>query len=134
MDAPEFFEFDTQLALPAQVSADPNRVLARVKLIRQFSRRSMRLPVSIMTNPEHNMETSIAAPPPGGVELILRGPAAKLAALTPNQVRLFVDAVGIAQPGRRRLPIRCHINAPEIELVSIVPDEVEIQLTTNTSK
>lgn len=133
-DAPEFFEFDTQLALPAQVSASPNRVLARVKLIRQFSRRSMRLPVAIMTDPRQRMESSLVTGAPGGVELILRGPAAKLAALTPEQVRLFVDAVGINSPGRKRLPIRCHINAPEIEMVSIVPDEVEIQLITNTSK
>ena len=133
-DAPEFFEFDTPLALPAQITASPGQVLARVKLIRQFSRRSMRLPVAVLSNPAGNMEAAAVSPNLNGVELILRGPAAKLAALTPDQVRLFVDAVGITVPGRRRLPIRCHVNVPEIEMVSIVPDEVEIQLTTNVSK
>jgi hypothetical protein len=41
--------------------------------------------------------------------------------------------VDIAGSGRHRLPIRCHVNVPEIEMVSITPDEVEIQLT-KTSK
>ena len=59
--------------------------------------------------------------------------AAKLAALTPDQVRLFVDASEVTVPGRRRLPVRCHVSVPEIESVSIVPDELEVQFTTNTS-
>ena len=132
-DAPEFFEFNTALALPGHVSAAPASVLARVRLIRQFSRRSMHLPVSILKKENGSTAAAVLTPLRSGAELILRGPAAKLAALTPDQVRLFVDTVDIAASGRHRLPIRCHVNVPEIEMVSITPDEVEIQLT-KTSK
>ena len=131
--APEFFEFNTDLALPGQVTAAPASVLARVKLIRQFSRRSMRLPVSFLGNPTRDNEFSIVTSLPEGAELILRGPAAKLAALRPDQVRLFVDTVDLTTPGRQRVPVRCHVNVPEIEMISIVPDEVEIQLTSKTT-
>jgi len=132
-NAPEFFEFNTALALPGQVSAAPSSVLARVKLIRQFSSRSMRLPVSFLRNPADNAEFSIIPPLPHGAELILRGPAAKLAALQPDQVRIFVDTIDIKSPGRSRVPLRCHVNVPEIDMVSIIPEEVEILLKSKTS-
>lgn len=132
-NAPEFFEFNTALALPGQVSATPSTVLARVKLIRQFSSRSMRLPISFLESPSNNKVITLVTPLPAGAELVLRGPAAKLAALRPDQVRLFADTVDLTTPGRRRVPVRFHVSVPEIEMVSVVPDEIEIQLTTKTS-
>ena len=132
-NAPEFFEFNTALALPGHVTAAPESVLARVKLIRQFSRRSMRLPVSFLGAPSSKNEFSVITSLPEGAELILRGPAAKLSALRPDQVRIFADTVDLTAPGRHRLPLRCHVSVPEIEMISIVPNEVDIQLKTKTS-
>ena len=133
-DAPEFFEFNTPLALPGQVSSTPASVLARVRLIRQFSRRSMRLPVSVLTADSAKTAVTVVTPLRGGAELTLRGPASKLATLRKEQVRLFVDAVDMSASGRHKVPVKCHVNVPEIEMVSIVPDEIEIQLTSETSK
>jgi hypothetical protein len=80
------------------------------------------------------MEAALVTPLRGGVDILLKGPAAQLSSLTRDQVRVFVDAVDLNTPGRRRLPLRCVVSDPEIEAVSIVPGETEIQLTSKTSR
>lgn len=132
-DAPEFFEFNTNVSLPQNLGATPDSVLVRVKLLRQYSNRSMHLPVSLLTSPGAPAAT-LVTPLPEGAEVLLRGSAAQLAILTPDQIRIYADAVGLNTPGRCRLPLRCTVNVPEVEMVSIVPGEVEIQLTSKTSK
>ena len=133
-DAPDFFEFNSPLVLPKEVVSAPSNVLVRVKLIREYSTRSMRVPVSVLTSPGSNNAVILAAPPRGGANILLKGPAAQLASLTRDQVRVFVDAVNLNTPGHRRLPLRCVVNVPEIETVSIEPGETEIQLTSKTSR
>lgn len=133
-EAPDSFEFNSTLGLPQEVSASPESVLVRVKLIREYSNRSMRLPVSVLSTPDSKTDVSVVTPLRGGVDLVLKGPAAQLASLSKDQVRVYVDAAGLNTPGRRRLPLRCAVNVPEVEMVSIVPGEVEIQLTSKTSR
>ena len=133
-DPPEFFEYDPGLNLPQGVTAAPRKVRFRVKLLRKFGRRSMLRPVSVLVSPGNSPSAVAAFLPPGDIEVNLRGPAAKLADLPPDRVRLFVDATGISAPGRRRLPVRCHVSVPEIVPVSIVPAELEVQFTRNTSE
>ena len=133
-DAPEFFEFDPALNLPPGVTAAPRRVRFRIRLVRKVSRRSMQLPAAVLVSPGSALSAAIVSAPKNGIEVNLRGPAAKLAQLTPEQVRLFVDAAETLAPGRRRLPVRCHVSVPEIAPVSIVPDELEVQFTQNTSE
>ncbi len=133
-DAPDFFEINSQLVLPREVASAPASVLVRVKLIREYSNRSMRIPVSVLTAPGSNMEAALVTPLRGGVDILLKGPAAQLSSLSRDQVRVFVDAVDLNTPGRRRLPLRCVVSDPEIEAVSIVPGETEIQLTSKTSR
>ena len=115
------------------MAATPGSVLVRVKLLRQYSNRSMHLPVSILNSPGAPA-AALVTPLPGGAEVHLRGSAAQLAMLTPDQIRIYADAVGLNTPGRCRLPLRCTVNVPEVETVSIIPGEVEIQLTSETSK
>ena len=133
-DAPEFFEFDPGLNLPQGVTASPRKVRLRVKMVRKFSRRSMLLPAKVLVSPGNTLSAVIISDPGNGIEVNLRGPAAQLARLTPDQVRLFVDATEIPAPGRRRLPLRCHVSVSEIAPVSIVPAELEVQFTKNTSE
>ncbi|MBQ7694268.1 MAG: YbbR-like domain-containing protein, partial [Lentisphaeria bacterium] len=133
-DAPEFFEFDPALNLPPGVTAAPRRVRFRIRLVRKVSRRSMQLPAAVLVSPGSALSAAIVSAPKNGIEVNLRGPAAKLADLPPDRVRLFVDATGISAPGRRRLPVRCHGRVPEIVPVSIVPAELEVQFTRNTSE
>jgi YbbR domain-containing protein len=133
-DAQEFFEFNAPLHLPDGVAAAPKTVLVRVNMFSLHSKRSMRLPVSILLPHQGNMSASLVHPPRGGAELVLKGPAPKLAALAHEQVRIYVDAVDLKTPGKQRLPLQCNVNIPGMEVVSIVPEEVEIQLKTKTSK
>ena len=133
-DAPDSFEFNSSLVLPKEVSASPASVLVRVRLTREYSNRSMRLPVSVLTAPGSTTAASVVTPLQGGVDLVLKGPAAQIASLSEDQVRVYVDAVNLNIPGRQRLPLRCAVNVPEVEMVSIVPGEVEIQLTSKTSR
>ena len=132
-DPPEFFEYDPVLNLPPGVTASPRKVRFRIRLLRKFGRRSMLRPVSVLVSPGDSPSAVVIAGPENGVEVVLRGSAAKLADLTPDRVRLFVDATGISASGRRRLPVRCHVSVPEIVPVSIVPAELEVQFTGNTS-
>lgn len=133
-DAPDFFEFNSKVSVPQGVSSMPESVLVRVRLIRQYSSRSMQLPVSILTSPHSNTSVSLVTPMRQGVQVILKGQGVQLSSLTPDQIRVFVDAVDLNIPGRRRLPLRCTVNMPEVETVSIVPGEVEVQITSKNSK
>lgn len=132
--AQEFFEFNAPLHLPDGVAAAPKKVLVRVNMFTLHSKRSMRIPVSVLHSPQSNTSAALVQSPRGGAELVLKGPAAKLAALTHDQVRVYVDAVDLKTPGRQRVPLHCNIDVPGMEIVSIVPEEVEIQLTSKTSK
>ena len=75
-DAPEFFEFNTAVSVPQNVTATPGRVLVRVKLLRQYSSRSMHLPISILNSPGAP-SAELVTPLPGGAEVRLRGAAAQ---------------------------------------------------------
>lgn len=133
-DPPDFFEYDTDLDLPPGVTATPRKIRFRVTLVRKTSRRTMQRPAAVLVSPGSALSSVIISGPESGVEVVLRGPAAELAKLTPEQVRLFVDATEIAAPGRRRLPVRCHVRVPGITPVSMVPAELEVQFTKNTSE
>ncbi|MBQ7695862.1 MAG: hypothetical protein IJT50_12155 [Lentisphaeria bacterium] len=133
-DPPDFFEYDTDLDLPPGVTATPRKIRFRVTLVRKTSRRPMQLPAAVLVSPGSALSSVIISGPESGVEVVLRGPAAELAKLTPEQVRLFVDATEIAAPGRRQLPVRCHVRVPGITPVSMVPAELEVQFTKNTSE
>ena len=132
--AQDFFEFNAPVTLPNGVIASPATVLVRVTLDSLYSKRSMRLPVTLLSSPESTLTASLLSPLPGGVTVVLRGPVEKIASLTEDQVRVFADTVRSATPGRRQIPLRCAVTAPQIEVVSIEPNEIEIQLTTKTSK
>ena len=133
-DSPESFEYDSDLNPPPGVTAAPRKVRFRIKLVRKVSRRSMLLPATVLVPPGNMLSAAIISGPENSVEVVLRGPAAELAKLTPKQVRLFVDATEVPAPGRRRLPVRCHVDVPEIAPISIVPAELEVQFTKNTSE
>ena len=133
-EAQDFFEYNTPVTLPNGVVASPATILVRVSMSSLHSKRAMRLPVAILSSPRSSLSASLAAPLRKGVEVILKGPAEKLAALTPDQVRVFADTVKLTAPGRRQVQLRCAVTVPQIEVVSITPSETEIQLTTKTSK
>ena len=133
-DLPESFEYDAGLDLPPGVTAMPRKVRFRITLKQKLSRRSMQLPARLLVAPQNDFSAAIVSPPESGVEVTLRGPAAKLAPLTAEHVRLFVDATSPLPVGRRRLPVRCFVSVPEIAPVSIVPAELEVQFTKNTSE
>ena len=132
--AQEFFEFNAPLHLPDGVAAAPQKVLVRVNMYTLHSKRSMRIPISVLLPPGGDTEAKLLQPRRSGAELVLKGPAAKLAALTHDQVRIYVDAVDLKTFGKQRLPLHCNINIPGMEVVSIVPEEAEIMLTPKTSK
>ena len=133
-EAPESFEYDAGLNPPPGVTTTPRKVRFRITLRQKWSRRIMQLPATLLIAPGNDLSAAIVSPPENGVEVTLRGPAAKLAQLAPKQVRFFVDVTEVQAPGRRRLPVRCLVDVPEITPVSIVPAELEVQFTTNTSE
>ena len=132
--AQDFFEFNSAVKLPKGVAAAPETVFVRVRLIPLNSKRSMKVPVTVLNSPGSSFTVSLFNQPLQEVELILEGPSEKLAALTPDQVRVYVDAVKLHTPGRHRLPLTGAVTLPQVEIVSIVPNEAEIQLTSKTSR
>lgn len=98
----------------------------------RISERSYRLPLSMANIPARML---IASPLPAGVDVRLRGPFTALRQLDPQKLQAVVD-LSNASGGTKlyRLGPEDVNVPPEVEVLSVAPDELTIRLETATEK
>ena len=98
----------------------------------RISERSYRLPLSVANIPAH---TLIASPLPAGVDVRLRGPFTALRQLDPQKLEAVVDLSNAPRGTKlyRLGPEDVNV-PPEVEVVSVAPDEITIRLEAATEK
>jgi len=94
----------------------------------RISERSYRIPLSVVNIPPR---TIIASPIPAAADVRVRGPFTALRQLEPEKLEAVIDLLG-AVPGEKAYPLAPEdINVPpEVEVITISPDEVRIALDT----
>jgi hypothetical protein len=59
-------------------------------------------------------------------EVTVSGPNADLDRLKSEALRAFVDVSGITLTGEHRLPLKLYIDDPHCQMVSIVPEQIDV--------
>lgn len=120
-DATQNLSVRSLLTVPASVVVvDTNFVTVLVEVLPIQSSRALSRPVEIQgVRPGWQASAS-----PGDVDVILEGPDALLAALTPDDIQITVNAFDLEAGVHRIIP---EVLAPEgVTVVSIIPETIEV--------
>lgn len=98
----------------------------------RLSERLYRIPLSVANIPAR---TLIASPLPAAVDVRLRGPFTALRQLDPQKLEVVVDLTNAARGKRTYRLAPEDVNAPpEVEVISLAPDEIAIALEAAAEK
>ncbi len=134
-DRESSFEYEVKLMPPASIRAIPDKVTVQIGIERNIVQHNIpALPVGLFCD---SGSGTVAGFIPGispVAAVSLSGTPQLIAALRPDDVRLYIDVSNISTPGFYTLPVRCHIRREGIEVRSVVPAEFKVSISKSPIK
>ncbi len=125
----EPFEYVADLEPPPGCTVSPARVTCRIDVMKNFEQRTFQsLPVLLLNRPGGSpLKTEILSS--ARIEVTVRGLAGAVLALTPNEVRPYLDISHIDKPGVYEISAACFIKGDNLDVKELRPALLKVKIT-----
>jgi len=125
----EGFEYVAVLDAPNGTAISPEKVTCQVDVEKNYEQRTFQsLPVLLLTQ-SGGKPYRTEFPGPARVEVTVRGLAGSVAALTPAEVRPYLDISHIDKPGIYEISTGCYVKGDGLDVKEIRPALIKIKIT-----
>jgi len=122
------FEYESRLAVPADLQFATTKVMVQVEIIKSFEQRRIGgLPVRLMQDGSDKLK-AVTAEPAQSADVTLSGLSTRLAALKPGDIRLFADLSDIRKPGIYTVPLRSSCAVEGVSVKAVTPGEIKVKV------
>lgn len=125
----EGFEYVATLDAPNGTTISPDKVTCQIDIVKNFEQRTfLSLPVQLLTQSGgKQFKTEFLSQP--RVEVTVRGLAGSVSALTPAEVRPYLDISHIDKPGIYEISAGCYVKGEGLDVKEIRPALLKVKIT-----
>ena len=125
----ERFEYVATLEAPNGTTISPGTVTCQIDVVRNFEERSFpSLPVQFLTQAgSSRFKTEFLGSPQ--VEVVVRGLAGSVSALSAAEVRPYLDISHIDKPGIYEISVGCYVKGEGLDVKEIRPALLKVKIT-----